>query len=477
MSAGKFAAGAAAFLLLSGGVLAVAGHYMGAEHELTVQRDGWSAEVSPFSLRGLNNAEWENGWDGWNSEHVAGTVPDRPVWKVPNKYQDEVEAISVTPEAFTKLDIRLDMSDVIVERGAAYGLELKWYSNVGYTMDWSQTGDTLEIFDYLPKNSMNGNNHVSGFVVVTLPMDAALDDLSLNVSMGEVYLEDVKTRAAALDSDMGDLTFLRGSAEQMTVNNSMGAMVMADSTVADSLDVYADMGDVDLMNIDVGKSLYVKISMGDMTLSDSRVNGALTAEADMGGVSLSGELACDIDVTSSMSEVDIRTTLGRDQYTYDLKADMGEVRMDGVGQKDDRAEGGQGGYHLTAAADMGSVTVSFGGVAPVSKPSKDTTEIVDLPNELYREAPEHEDKTRGMSAGVLSYDFSVEETTLMDIEVENLSGVLELGIRKAVGGWAYDQRPWDSESDSVELEPGRYTVVIHAETFQGSYHLTGETVA
>ena len=460
MSAGKFAAGAAAFLLLSGGVLAVAGHYMGAEHELTIQRDGWSVEVSPFSLHGLNSEGWETGWDGWSQDRTPGTVPDRPVWRVPTKYRNEVETVSVAPEAFTRLHIDADISDVIVEQGDAYGLELNWYSNVGYTMDWYQNGDALEVYSRLPNNSLKGNNQVGGLVVVTLPEGAVLDDVNVTMDMGDLYMADVRTGTATLESSMGETAFLRGAADQMTVRADMGSFVLADSAVSGVLDVTASMGDVELI--------------------DSRVSEKILVDCDMGGVILSGELACDMDVTSSMGSVDVYTGLARDQYTYDLSASMGDLKLDGVRQKEEHVRGGAGSYRMSISTDMGSASVHFGGgsyipEAPEAPEAAD--EIVDLPNELYRAVPEHDDKSLGMSAGVLSYDFAVQDTTRMDMDVENLSGVLELGIRRAVGGWAYDQRPWDSESDSVELEPGRYTVVIHAEAFQGSYHLTGETVA
>ena len=103
--------------------------------------------------------------------------------------------------------------------------------------------------------------------------------------------------------------------------------------------------------------------------------------------------------------------------------------------------------------------------------------VVDLPRELRMVCPEYPDKDRGFYAGELSYDFSVEAPTAVRIEVEHISGSLTLGIRRRSGfGWAYESRTFETESDSVELEPGQYRAVFTAAAFQGSCHMTGESV-
>ena len=108
---------------------------------------------------------------------------------------------------------------------------------------------------------------------------------------------------------------------------------------------------------------------------------------------------------------------------------------------------------------------------------QETDFVVDLPRELRMVCPEYPDKDRGFYAGELSYAFSVEAPTAVRIEVEHISGSLTLGIRRRSGfGWAYESRTFETESDSVELEPGQYRAVFTAAAFQGSCHMTGESV-
>ncbi|MFQ8760947.1 MAG: hypothetical protein ACLSAF_17415 [Intestinimonas sp.] len=53
--------------------------------------------------------------------------------------------------------------------------------------------------------------------------------------------------------------------------------------------------------------------------------------------------------------------------------------------------------------------------------------------------------------------------------MEHISGSLTLGIRRRSGfGWAYESRTFETESDSVELEPGQYRAVFTAAAFQGA---------
>ena len=467
----KIVLGAGVFLLLSGGLLALAGRAMGAETQMTWDTPYGDYRVGPFSIRGIYVDDERVDVGGEYGIHVGpegvslggangigvtengvtigghdvtyyggyqGSASERPEWDVPKEFQGKDESVGLADlDAFTRLDVDVDMGSLVFQRGDSYGVELRWYANNGYRLDSSVKDGTLKVWSSHPDQRGMKNQKCNGYVVVTLPQDVGLEWMDVELDMGSFYVEDLIITEGSLDCSMGSITML--------------------GVTAGSLDIDADMGSVEF--------LYGKVTE------------KLTAKASMGSVTLSGDLACDMDVDADMGSVEIYTDAGRDAYRYALDADMGSVELDGVVQKKESVHGGSGEHTLNGSAGMGSISIWFGGASPSGGGEEGYVQQGNgLPDYLYASYPEHEDKNVGFYADTLSHDFTVDETTLMTIDVENWSGDLELGIKDRAGGWALDQRPFGSESDEVELEPGRYTVVIRANAFQGSYELVGELV-
>lgn len=93
--------------------------------------------------------------------------------------------------------------------------------------------------------------------------------------------------------------------------------------------------------------------------------------------------------------------------------------------------------------------------------------IVDLPNELYK-------SDKSVSAVELRYDFIVTEKTEFTIIIAIDSGEFKLGIKnKDSKVFLYPMKEFKSETDTVTLEKGNYSVVIRKNQFTGSYHITG----
>lgn len=93
--------------------------------------------------------------------------------------------------------------------------------------------------------------------------------------------------------------------------------------------------------------------------------------------------------------------------------------------------------------------------------------VVDLPNELYQ-------VDHSAYADLLRYDFSIEEKMQFTIITEVIAGNFSLGIEdRNSKDYVYDMKEFQSETDSVTLEKGKYSIETRKSEFTGSYSIKG----
>lgn len=99
--------------------------------------------------------------------------------------------------------------------------------------------------------------------------------------------------------------------------------------------------------------------------------------------------------------------------------------------------------------------------------SLESKDVVNLPDELYQ-------VDQSAYAKYLRYDFTVEKKTAMTIKVEVIAGQISFGIKdKDSENYFYDIKEFQTETDSVTLEKGAYSIVLQKIDFTGSYSVKG----
>ena len=199
-------------------------------------------------------------------------------------------------EAFTEVEVDLELGNVVLQTGETYGMELDWWGD-GYTLDYRNEDGTLEIWS--ESSALRGLSMSGCGVVITVPAGIELEDLSVYADLGDVELDRIAVRTADLTLDLGSLT---------------GHGV----TVSRSVDVEADLGDVEL----------------------------------------SGDLRGETIVNASLGSVSLNLEGAESEYRYDLSVDLGKLTVNG---KDFETEvsGGRGDDFLEVYADLGDVNVTF----------------------------------------------------------------------------------------------------------------------
>ncbi len=289
----KLFLGAGAFLVMAGGLLALTGWAMGGETELETEWNGHRIYVGRDGITSIG------GWEAAGGGHSG-----------------RQENLSLA--AFDKLDVDVDLGDVLVARGADYGVSLEWAGR-NYALTYELDGDTLRV----RSRSVSGVNlNFSGYggtAVVYVPEDAALERVELACGLGDVSVEDLSARSLSVDCDLGNMT---------------------------------------LAGVAAG-TLELEQSLGDITGTGLTVERSLTVDSDMGDTVLEGDLQGKIELKASMGDVELRLEQGMDCYACDLETDMGEITVNGR-REGDRFTASGAPHSLEIDNSMGSVTVKFG---------------------------------------------------------------------------------------------------------------------
>ena len=162
----KVCLGAGAFLVMSGGLLAITGFAMGAQTHLDLD---------------------------WGRAHKSETPVDTGA--------PHVEEGTALP-AFSRLDVDVSIGDVTVEYGGDYGISLTSWG--GIQLEYELDGDTLKVRSGSGAWELSDWEHEVA-AVITLPEGVALESADIRTALGDVTLTGVTAGTLAAGSEMGSL--------------------------------------------------------------------------------------------------------------------------------------------------------------------------------------------------------------------------------------------------------------------------------
>lgn len=207
--------------------------------------------------------------------------------------REEIDSSTVVyrydPTAVTKLDIDIDMANVIVTEGEAadqiavelYRCKEQYY---GGTMD----GSALEL-EYDTENHVHTNNQAR--ITITLPKEMYLEKLDLDAGATEVRIDHTSLVCSNVDIEVG-----------------AGNVTVEGFTSTGKFTVEAGAGNVEIRG---GNYRDVKLDCGVGNFEmEGRINGSLEAECSMGNM--------DLQLTGKETE-----------YNYDLSCSMGDMNVNG----------------------------------------------------------------------------------------------------------------------------------------------------
>ena len=231
-------------------------------------------------------------------------------------------------DTFNSIDVDISFGAVTVTAGDDYTLDIQQVGDLGgYKLKWYVKDGVLTFRDESPKgfqlelNGLTGEHSLN--VGITVPGDAQLDKLNIKTNLGNIFLSEL--------------------------------------AVEKKLDVKTNLGDVELYGVRAQEAK-AKSDLGNVGCYGAQVEKELTLDSSLGDVALGMEElweGVEIDLETSMGQVEASLGCRERDCGYQLKCSLGEVTLNGLGRGDNAEQQGSYPYHLEAKSSLGDVNVDF----------------------------------------------------------------------------------------------------------------------
>lgn len=200
---------------------------------------------------------------------------------------------SQTVDAFSAIEIDANVLAVTVECGDSYQVAMNCNEKLMPTVEVK--GDTLVIKQKVNTKLFTGSTHAE--MTVTLPAGTELNSLTTVQNVGDFELDSVDVKKA---------------------------------------DITVNVGDVELENVK-GSNLKVDSDTGDVEVKDCQFET--------------------VDIDSDIGDADYSSTVSLEDYTMDLKTDVGSVDIHGVHGSDHDSDHMGSNHSYTQKGSAGSLTI------------------------------------------------------------------------------------------------------------------------
>lgn len=207
--------------------------------------------------------------------------------------------ISIEPtdlKAFTQINVDAAAMDLTIKPGGAY--QISYRCNQKMKPEYTVENNTLRITQNEDTVELTGSNNRCE-VLVTVPSDAALSDIFVDLDLGDINFNHIQTSA---------------------------------------LNLTARLGDVDLKNCDLGDTV-VSANLGDVEFSSCTFRN--------------------LDVTIDIGDLTVESASDLSDYTIDASADLGSLKINGRNYRSQFSQSGGSGRTVSLKNHMGDAKLEY----------------------------------------------------------------------------------------------------------------------
>lgn len=233
-----------------------------------------------------------------------------------NETMESETAVAAYTEtsAFQKIEVDVALGDVYLQSADSYGVELTW-DDERMKLNYEVVDGKLRVW--------NEDGNVSGLsphdyevtAIIYFPYDAQFEDVNVKNALGSLTLEDFVAKNLTVYSDLGDTNLSSVTAGTANLHLSLGSLEGYGLSVGGTATVENSLGDVYLTGD--FRDLNVTCDMGAVTVGTEAEKSEYSYDlkTSMGNVTLDGEKSRDsakggsgpytLKVDNSMGDVDI----------------------------------------------------------------------------------------------------------------------------------------------------------------------------
>lgn len=183
-----------------------------------------------------------------------------------------------------------------------------------YRIEYDEDSKTITAEDDNWVSGLFKKRHSStkGRIVVYVPENQEFDELNIEMGVGAVSIEDIKTDTFTVECGVGSLSCENVWADYAIIQGGVGS-VDCDNVTFKGLEVTGGVGDVDIQGDISGKS-EISAGMGNftLTLNGNKEDYNYKVETALGPIYIDGEKTSDIDLYNNSHDnlIDVEGGIG-----------------------------------------------------------------------------------------------------------------------------------------------------------------------
>lgn len=183
-------------------------------------------------------------------------------------------------DEFHNISFDIDLSEVTIEVGSSY--HISYHCTKNQVVEYKVENDTLTVTEtsqnpHFPKR--NGNDDCD--IVITVPRDARLTDISGSCDVGDVEIVGLTADRVEISCDLGEASVSDVTAESIICDCNLGNCEIEDC-IFDNLTVNNNLGNVDLSNSYPlsDYTLDLTVSLGSIEVNDNAYTSRYERDGD-----------------------------------------------------------------------------------------------------------------------------------------------------------------------------------------------------
>ena len=215
-------------------------------------------------------------------------------------------------DGFSEMKVEVGTVDFNVVIGEDYKIEVDVKTNVDLSYDIR--GEKLYIkqknIEQYRRNNGFRSNLNDGTITVMIPQDAKLEEVILNLGVGEGHLEGITVNELEISNGVGS----------MNINN----------VVANNAHITGGVGDIKVEDFKV-KGVVFDSGVGDLNVT-SLVSDRLEANMGVGDVSIQGDIQGDIEIGGGLGSLRLELVGQEKDYNYFISRGGGHITINEMNQ-------------------------------------------------------------------------------------------------------------------------------------------------
>lgn len=215
-------------------------------------------------------------------------------------------------DGFSEMKVEVGTVNFNVVIGEDYKIEVDVKTNVDLSYDIR--GEKLYIkqknIEQYRRNNGFRSNLNDGTITVMIPQDAKLEEVILNLGVGEGHLEGITVNELEISNGVGS----------MNINN----------VVANNAHITGGVGDIKVEDFKV-KGVVFDSGVGDLNVT-SLVSDRLEANMGVGDVSIQGDIQGDIEIGGGLGSLRLELVGQEKDYNYFISRGGGHITINEMNQ-------------------------------------------------------------------------------------------------------------------------------------------------